>query len=65
MSDKFKRENQTLKIAAQAAGKLKKAPQPQQQQGQGRPRQQQQGDAFGTVGDKPEPVRVKREITTL
>lgn len=68
MVDKFKHENQIVKTHAQAAGKLKKRPQTQQQAQSPHPprqRQLQQGDAFGSVGDKPEPVRVKREITGL
>ena len=52
MSDKFKRENQILKTAAQAEGKLKKAPQSQQQQ----------GDAFGEVGLKPPPRELPEKV---
>lgn len=77
MSDKFKNENQIVKTHAQASGKLKKRPlghsrtgeaQPQQQ-GQNpqssHQRQRQQGDAFGSVGIKPEPKREKREVVDL
>lgn len=68
MVDKFKDENEIVKTHAQASGKLKRRPQLQQQAQSPHPprqRQLQQGDAFGSVGDKPPPKRDKREVVDL
>jgi len=61
MVDRFKSENQILKIAAQAEGKLKRVP----RQGFRGTAVPQRGDAFANVGIKPEPMRDGRDIADL
>ena len=57
MSDQFRHENQILKTAAQAKGKLKR---PTRQNFRGTSAHKQ-GDAFGAVGVKHESKRDKCE----